>query len=265
MNKMKWMIVLIFILSINYSYAQVTIIIKDTIQEKNTTLLKGLRKAEFKDLYPEKPLMLDGVTTPVYSESLTLIEGYEFMKVMMSREYIPNPYIDSNNEVKAFVLRKATALEKSQMIEMKDNIEDKNDLIGKEALPFTATDMAGNNYTLESLKGKVIVINFWFVECKPCVMEMPELNELVEKYKNKDVVFLGFAINDEEKIKKFTKTTIYKYNIIPDSKEAVKTYSVNSFPTHIVIDKESTIKYYTSGLGSTTISDLDNTIKSLTK
>jgi len=256
---------LTLLLLINNSYAQVTEATKDAIVEKNTTLLKGLRKAEFKDLDPEKPLMLDGVNTPVYSESLALIEGDEFMKVMMSREYIPDPYIDSNNEVKAFVLRKATALEKSQMIEMKDNIEDKIDLIGKEALPFTATDMAGNNYTLESLKGKVIVINFWFVECKPCVMEIPELNELVEKYKNTDVVFLGFAINDEEKIKKFTKTTTYKYNIIPDSKEAVKTYSINSFPTHIVIDKQSIIKYYTSGLGPTTISDLDNIIKSIAK
>ena len=173
MNKARCIMLLTLLLLINNSYAQVTEATKDAIVEKNTTLLKGLRKAEFKDLDPEKPLMLDGVTTPVYSESLTLIEGDEFMKVMMSREYIPDPYIDSNNEVKAFVLRKATALEKSQMIEMKDNIEDKNDLIGKEALPFTATDIAGNNYTLESLKGKIIVINFWFVECKPCVMEMP--------------------------------------------------------------------------------------------
>ena len=260
MNKARCIMLLTLLLLINNSYAQVTEATKDAIVEKNTTLLKGLRKAEFKDLDPEKPLMLDGVTTPVYSESLTLIEGDEFMKVMMSREYIPDPYIDSNNEVKAFVLRKATALEKSQMIEMKDNIEDKNDLIGKEALPFTATDIAGNNYTLESLKGKIIVINFWFVECKPCVMEMPELNKLVEKYKNKDVVFLGFAINEKDKIEKFLKTTNYKYNVVPSAQEAIQTYGVNSFPTHVVIDKNSNISFSTSGLGETTIDDLEKAI-----
>ena len=54
---------------------------------------------------------------------------------------------------------------------------------------FAAVDMNGNSYSLGILKGKVVVINFWFVECKPCVIEMPELNEIVEKYKSEEVVF----------------------------------------------------------------------------
>ena len=151
------------------------------------------------------------------------------------------------------------------MVKMKTDSEmpGKSDLLGKPALPFSVTDINGNNYSLESLKGKVIVINFWFVECKPCVMEMPELNKLVEKFNNKDVVFLGFAMNEKDKIEQFLKKTKYKYNIIPGAKDVIGTYGVTSFPMHIVIDKNSIITFAVNGLGPTTIEDLEKEIGGL--
>ena len=260
-----WLIVCSLVLFISYGNAQVSSVKNDTLEVRNSDPLKGLKKAEFSDLDPDKPLMLDGVTIPVYSENLSLIQGDDFVKTMMTGDFIPEPYIDGNKDVKAFVLRKATEQEKSQMIEMQDNMQPKSELIGKAAFTFSVKDMAGNSYSLEKLKGKVIVINFWFVECKPCVMEMPELNELVEKYKGKDVVFLGFANNDKSKIENFLKTKTYKYNIIPDSRNVASIYGVNSFPTHLVIDKNSVISYYVSGLGPTTVTDLDKVIESLIK
>ena len=256
-------IVLAFIFSMNYSHAQITALKKDTSVNNTSNPLFGLRQADFKDLDPSKPLMLDGISTPVYLENLSLVQGEDFMKVMSSGDYFPKVYIDSNNEVKAFVLRKATELEKSKMIKMDHSMISDNDLIGKKAFPFSETDINGNEYSLESLKGKVIVINFWFVECKPCVMEMPDLNNLVEKYMNEAVVFLGFAISDKKKIEKFLKSTTYNYHIIPNAQDAVNAYGVNSFPTHIVIDKNSTISFSANGLGPTTIDDLDKNIKSL--
>ncbi len=261
----NWLIVFTLFLYFNYSNAQVSSIIKDTLKVQNTNQLNGLKKAGLNDIDPSIPLMLDGVTTPVFSENFSLIQGDEFIKTMMSGDYIPEPFIDSNKVVKAFVLRKATQEEKMQMVEMHDDIENKNDLIGKTAFPFSVIDLFGNNFSLEKLKGKVIVINFWFIECKPCVMEMPELNQLVEKYKNKDVVFLGFANNEKTKIENFLKTKSYKYNIIANNNDLLKLYNVNSFPTHLVIDKNSVVSYYVSGLGPTTISDLDKIIELLIK
>ena len=108
----------------------------------------------------------------------------------------------------------------------------KSDLLGKPALPFSVTDINGNNYSLESLKGKVVVINFWFVECKLYIMEMPELNKIVEKYKNKDVV---------------------------------GTYGETSFPMHIVIDENSIVTFAVNGFGSSTIEELENAIDSSVK
>ncbi len=259
--------ILTALIMVNDNYAQVSNEINEASEKKISNPLQGLRKANSTDLDPSKHLMLDGVSTPVYTENLTLVEGDDFMQLMSNGDNFFDIYIDSNKEVKAYVLRKATDLEKSKMVKMKTNSEmpGKSDLIGKPALPFSVTDINDNNYSLESLKGKVIVINFWFVECKPCVMEMPELNKIVEKYKNKDVVFLGLAINQIDKIEKFLKTTQYKYNIVADAKDVVGTYGVTSFPMHIVIDKNSIVTFSVNGLGPTTIEDLENAIDSSVK
>lgn len=261
------MLLLALVVGISYNYAQVSQTTTENLPAKNVNPLQGLRKANFTELDPSKPLMLDGISTPVYTENLTLVEGEEFMKLMSNGDYFPEVYIDSNKEVKAFVLRKTTALEKGRMIKMQKGaaMPGKSDLLGKPALPFSVTDINGNEYSLEGLKGKVIVINFWFVECKPCVMEMPELNKLVEKFNNKDVVFLGFAMNEKDKIEQFLKKTKFKYNIIPGAKDVVGTYGVNSFPMHIVIDKNSIITFAINGLGPTTIEDLEKAIDSSVK
>ncbi|MFM7644848.1 MAG: TlpA family protein disulfide reductase [Sphingomonadales bacterium] len=248
----------------NIANAQVKKESKDTLLIK-PKIFNGLKKAEPGDIDPGQPMMLNPSETPMYKEDYSLVEQSEFMTIMMSNNYIPEPYIDSNKVVKVFVLRKATEFEKKQMNEMQNKMANPSPLVGKKAFDFNVTDIFGNKYSLKELKGKVIVMNFWFVECKPCIMEMPELNKLVEKYRNKDVVFLGFATNDKQKIESFLKNKTFNYNIIAESKKIADLYEVNSFPTHIVIDKNSTIAYYVIGLGPTTIEDLDRIIKSLIK
>lgn len=187
----------------------------------------------------------------------------EILPLLQSGDYTLDPYLDDNQELKAAVLRTTTEEERLEMEEMKAKMGKTSEYIGTDAKAFNVTDINGNNYSLETLKGQVIVLNFWFVECKPCVMEMPDLNEIVENYKDKDVIFLGFAINDKSEIDSFLKKNEFKYNIVPDGKEVINSYGINSFPTHIIIDKESKITFSVSGLGPSTINDIDKEIKSL--
>jgi len=222
--------------------AQVSYIKKDTFNIKKESILSGLRKAGFQDIDQSQTLMLDGITIPVYSEEFILLKGEDFNKVIMSADL------------------KATDLEKSQMIQFSDDVNINKEIIGKPAINFIASDLLGNTYSLDRLKGKLIVINFWFVECKPCVMEIPDLNQLVEKYKNKDVVFLGIALSNKDKIQSFLKSKPFKYNIIPDAQDIASKYNILSYPTHMIIDKNSIVKYTNSGLSPTTISDLDKII-----
>ena len=131
------------------------------------------------------------------------------------------------------------------------------------APPFSARDLEGNRYALEELTGKIVVLNFWFVQCKPCVQEMPELNELVQEYQDKDVVFLAFALNGKAELKQFLKKRAFDYQIVPDAQAVAGQYSVEGYPTHIVIDVKGNVAYRTMGLSPHTVGDLEKEIKKL--
>ncbi len=261
--KIRQIIILTILLSCFYSINLIAQN-KETANVEKKEFLKGLTKASKNDL-PDKQIMFDGESIPVYNIKGKRIRGNEMMEAMMSGNYTPDFYMDKNKEIKIAFLRMATEDEKKMMKEMQAQMSSESELIGTDASIFSATDINGNEYSLNSLKGKIIVMNFWFVECKPCVMEMPELNELVKKYKNKDIVFLGFATNDKSKIDSFLKKKDFSYNLIPNSRKIAADYKVSGYPTHIIIDENSKIVYLTSGLGPTTIYDIEKTIESLIK
>ena len=84
------------------------------IQGQTTNPLEGLKLAGPGDIQQGTPLMIDPMSTPMYDEQFQKINPADFMKIMMSNEFIPEPYIDEDKSVKAFVLRKATEEEKPQ-------------------------------------------------------------------------------------------------------------------------------------------------------
>ena len=237
---------------------------KESANTVNKAYLIGLTKATEKEL-ANKQINFDGESMPVYNIEGKRIRGNEMMEAMMSGNYTPDFYMDKKKEIKVAVLKLSTEEEKKMLQEMQAQMSGESELIGTNASIFSATDMHGNKYSLDSLKGKIIVMNFWFVQCKPCIMEMPELNKLVERYKDEEVVFLAFATNDKSKIDTFLKKKSFSYHIIPSSKKIAAKYKVSSYPTHIIIDKNSKITYATAGLSATTISDIEKAIESLLK
>jgi thiol-disulfide isomerase/thioredoxin len=112
---------------------------------------------------------------------------------------------------------------------------------GEKALDFIVTDLNGNTIKLSELKGKVVVLNFWFTKCGPCVIEMPTLNTLVDEYKNKDVVFLALTFNKKGVVENFLYEHEFKYTIAANAMDAIRIYGVQSYPTSIVIDKKGAI------------------------
>lgn len=63
----------------------------------------------------------------------------------------------------------------------------------------TFKDLQGNNVALSSLKGKVVLVNFWGTWCEPCRGEIPILIAMQQKYGSKGFTVLGVATNDDEK------------------------------------------------------------------
>lgn len=127
-------------------------------------------------------------------------------------------------------------------------------IIGKELPDYSLVGLSGKTYTNESLKGKVIVFNFWSVKCGPCVMEIPVLNRLYLSYKdNPAFMFISILFDDEEALEKFlerglTKTRIV-YEVIPNSKPVMKTTFklIKEFPTNLFVDKEGKVFMKTNG------------------
>jgi thiol-disulfide isomerase/thioredoxin len=115
------------------------------------------------------------------------------------------------------------------------------------APPFQVETLAGNKLDLEKLKGKVVVLNFWFIGCAPCRVEIPGLNTLVEEYRDKDVVFIAFALDKAPKLKEFLQEKPFNYQIVPEGNELASAYGVKVFPTHIIINPQGQIEYFLTG------------------
>jgi len=119
--------------------------------------------------------------------------------------------------------------------------------------PFNATDIEGKSLKLTDLTGKVVVLNFWFIGCPPCMREIPELNKLTEKYAGNDkVVFIAIALNKKSVIESFLKTKPFYYQIVDSGKAIADQYNIDLYPTNIVLNKDGYVMFHTSGYTNNT-------------
>ncbi len=121
---------------------------------------------------------------------------------------------------------------------------------------FTVVSIDGKTFDSTKLKGKIVVLNLWFINCPNCVEEIKRLNETVDEYQDKDVVFIGMATNKKVDLEKFLKKNPFKYNIIPTAMQAILSFGEQDksgkidipFPMHVVIDREGAIVVRRSGI-----------------
>ena len=112
---------------------------------------------------------------------------------------------------------------------------------------FEVKTLDGETLRLNELKGKVVVLNFWYIGCVPCHVEMPGLNKLVEEFKTGEVVFMAFALDDESRLREFLKKTTFNYMIVAGSSSISKQYGVSAYPTHVIINKQGLVEFTITG------------------
>ena len=127
---------------------------------------------------------------------------------------------------------------------------------------FTATTLDNSQIQLSQLKGKVVVMNFWFLACGPCIKEMPDLNELVKKYQGKDVEFIAVTYDKQDLVTESFKNHPFSYKQIANAQNIIDLYKATAFPTHLVIDKEGKILLSQLGNNSKIIEQLSKIIDS---
>ena len=104
----------------------------------------------------------------------------------------------------------------------------------------------GGFLSLSALKGKVVVLNFWFTTCQPCIREIPELNALADSYEGKDVAFVAVASDSAEDVMSFLGGRKFNYQHTT-AEDWIGKLGISAFPTHMVLDKDGVVRSIETG------------------
>ncbi len=120
------------------------------------------------------------------------------------------------------------------------NIERFNKNVG--APNFSLEDLQGNSIHLSEYEGKVVLLNFWATWCMPCRQEMPGLESLWQRYKDKGLVVIGVSNDDadkHERVANFVKKVGLSFPIALDAESNVShLYEVSGIPASYLIDRK---------------------------
>jgi thiol-disulfide isomerase/thioredoxin len=136
---------------------------------------------------------------------------------------------------------------------------------GENCLPDVKyVDTLGKAYTLEQLKGKIVLVNFWATWCHPCQKEIPDLSKLSEKYK-KDVVVLGVMADNptDNDLLNFQSDNAMSYPVVRLSSDIDTAFNhPQAYPTTFVFDR-SGHRVGEPHLGAIHLDELDREIAGL--
>jgi thiol-disulfide isomerase/thioredoxin len=107
--------------------------------------------------------------------------------------------------------------------------------------------MTGKAVTLQDFRGKIIYVDFWFSQCRPCLAEAPATEQLKKRFIGKDVVFL--YISTDVVLADWRKTIATHslsgpnsvHLLDPQGVHAVQAYQVQGFPTYMIISRDGHI------------------------
>mgnify|MGYP003575154916 FL=1 len=115
---------------------------------------------------------------------------------------------------------------------------------------FTLQSNAGGQVSLASLKGKVVMVNFWATWCVPCRQEMPHLEALYEKYNSLGFELLAVNVekNNAEGARKWLQETPVTFPVLFDPENQVtKLYKVQTMPSTVIIGRDGTMRFMHNG------------------
>lgn len=169
----------------------------------------------------------------------------QFLKQVSTGNYLPVKLkSDTGFVYKLYKLDKPVDNYIRTLLKSIGNQEYKNFQWESKPLPkVNLKDLNGNIYTSENMRGKILVIDFWFIGCVSCVKEMPELNEILKTYKGQDdILFLSIAFDDEDSLRKFSNKINFDFSMISDTSPYLnKKLGINSYSTIVVVDKKGNV------------------------
>jgi len=116
--------------------------------------------------------------------------------------------------------------------------------LSKAAPALALPNLNGGTTSLEQLRGRVVLVNFWAVWCPPCRKEMPSMARLAEKMSKRPFTILGVNVGESpDEIRAFLKQVPVNFPILLDAAgENLKPWQVFAFPTSYVVDKQGRLR-----------------------
>lgn len=132
---------------------------------------------------------------------------------------------------------------------------------------FAFTSLEGGQVSNATLRGKVVLLDFWATWCPPCRESVPTIQGLHKKYADKAFEIVGVSADDDENtLKTFVERNRMNWTEYLDASGSVGgSFDVESYPTYIVMDKDGVVRYRQSGFGPTVGSELEDTINKALK
>lgn len=124
---------------------------------------------------------------------------------------------------------------------------------------FCVKDVAGRVWDNASTKGRVLVINFWYTGCGPCIREMPEIS----KWKDEcpDANFLAVTYNSFDEIKDIVERQNFRFTQVVGDRTLWEMFMVQQTPTTVLIDKDGVVRKLTIGTNGQKRHDMLQAIK----
>lgn len=118
---------------------------------------------------------------------------------------------------------------------------------GAAAPEFTARYMDGSPANSGDFRGKVLVLNLWFIGCPACRYEIPKLNEMAARFAGDGrIAFVAITADSARDVKKYLADNRFDYKMIADGRSAIERFVVGGYPKNIVVGKDGRIVYWRS-------------------
>ena len=121
--------------------------------------------------------------------------------------------------------------------------------VGTTAEDFRLADLDGKQQSLSQYRGKVVLVNFWATWCKPCTTEMPAMQTMYDKLRDKGFVVLAVnELEDEAKVRDHIKQHGHTFPVLLDRDNKVANqFGVFGLPVSVFIDEKGVVQEYIKG------------------
>src|SRR3990172_12930265 len=107
--------------------------------------------------------------------------------------------------------------------------------------------VTGDSTSTTTFKKKNVVLEFWATWCAPCIGAIPHLNELSDKFADRNVAFVSISAEDRPVVSKFLKNHVMKSYVVLDSLRAThKAYGIEGIPQTFLIDSKGVLRWHGS-------------------